>query len=58
MITYLIKDGLPKEKGNPSFLYLFGINCVNRKMEIYKYRGLVGGIKIENRRIIESNKRK
>ena len=34
VITYLMKDGLPKEQGNPSFLHLFGMNCVNLKIVI------------------------
>ncbi|SCK02064.1 Uncharacterised protein [uncultured Clostridium sp.] len=35
VITYLMTDGLPKEQGNPSFLYFFGMNCVNLKIVIY-----------------------
>lgn len=38
VITYLMKDGLPKEQGNPSFLYLLGINCVNLKNKCIKSR--------------------
>ncbi|MCI9978110.1 recombinase family protein [Clostridioides difficile] len=34
VITYLMKDGLPKQKGNPSFLHLLGMNCVNLKIVI------------------------
>ena len=34
VITYLMKDGLPKEQGNPSFLHLLGMNCVNLKIVI------------------------
>ena len=34
VLTYLMKDGLPKKQGNPSFLYLFGLNCVNLKIVI------------------------
>lgn len=34
VITYLMKDGLPKEQGNSSFLYLLGMNCVNLKIII------------------------
>lgn len=34
VITYLMKDGLPKEQGNPSFLHLIGLNCVNLKIVI------------------------
>jgi site-specific DNA recombinase len=34
VITYLMKDGLPKEKGNSSFLHLFGMNCMNFKLVI------------------------
>ncbi len=34
VITYLMKDGLPKEQGNPSFLHLLGMNCVNLKIKI------------------------
>ncbi|MCC0647370.1 hypothetical protein [Clostridioides sp. ZZV15-6598] len=38
VIIYLMKDGLPKEQGNPSFLYLLGINCVNLKSKYIKSR--------------------
>lgn len=34
VITYLMKDELSKEKGNPSFLHLIGMNCVNLKIVI------------------------
>ena len=34
VITYLKKDGLPNKHGNPSFLHLFGMNCVNFKIVI------------------------
>ncbi len=34
VITYLKKDGLPNKNGNPSFLHLFGINCINLKLII------------------------
>ena len=34
VITYLMKDRLPKEQGNLSFLHLFGMNCVNLKIVI------------------------
>lgn len=34
VITYLMKDRLPKEHGNLSFLYLLGMNCVNFKIVI------------------------
>ena len=34
VITYLMKDGLPKEQGNLSFLHLLGMNCVNLKIVI------------------------
>ena len=34
VITYLMKDRLPKEQGNLSFLYLLGMNCVNLKIVI------------------------
>ncbi|CEK30541.1 hypothetical protein JGS6364_11871 [[Clostridium] sordellii] len=34
VITYLMKDGLPKEQGNPYFLYLLGINNVSLKILI------------------------
>ena len=34
VITYLMKDRLPKEQGNLSFLHLLGMNCVNLKMVI------------------------
>ena len=34
VITYLMKDGLPKEQGNPSFLHLLGMDCVNLKIVI------------------------
>ncbi|MDU4414962.1 recombinase family protein [Paeniclostridium sordellii] len=34
VITYLMKDGLPKEQGNPSFLHLLGMNCINLKIVI------------------------
>ncbi|MGL6105026.1 recombinase family protein [Romboutsia sp.] len=34
VITYLMKDGLPKEQGNPSFLHLLGMNCVNLKIKV------------------------
>lgn len=32
VITYLMKDRLPKEQGNLSFLHLLGMNCVNLKI--------------------------
>ena len=32
--TYLMKDRLPKEQGNLSFLHLLGMNCVNLKIVI------------------------
>ncbi|MEG0181769.1 MAG: hypothetical protein RR657_07745, partial [Peptostreptococcaceae bacterium] len=34
VITYLMKDGLPKEQGNPSFLHLMAINHINFKVAI------------------------
>ena len=34
VITYLMKDRLPKEQGNLSFLHLLGMNCVNMKIVI------------------------
>lgn len=34
VITYLMKDRLPKEQGNLSFLHLLGMNCVNLKIVI------------------------
>ena len=34
VITYLMKDRLPKEQGNLSFLHLLGMNCVNFKIVI------------------------
>ena len=34
VITYLMKDGLPKEQGNPSFLHLLGMNCINLKIVV------------------------
>ena len=34
VITYLMKDRLPKEQGNLSFLRLLGMNCVNLKIVI------------------------
>ena len=34
VITYLMKDRLPKEQGNLSFLHLLGMNCVNLKIII------------------------
>ena len=34
VITYLMKDELPKLKGNSSFLHLLGMNCMNLKMVI------------------------
>ena len=34
VITYLMKDELPKLKGNSSFLHLLGFNCVNFKIII------------------------
>ena len=34
VITYLMKDRLPKEQGNLSFLHLLGMNCVNVKIVI------------------------
>lgn len=34
VITYLMKDGLPREQGNSSFLHLLGMNCVNLKIVI------------------------
>lgn len=34
VITYLMKDGLPKQKANPSFFNLLGIKCVNLKIVI------------------------
>lgn len=34
VITYLMKDRLPKEQGNLSFFHLIGMNCVNLKMII------------------------
>ena len=34
VITYLMKDRLPKEQGNLSFLYLLGMNCINLKIVI------------------------
>lgn len=34
VITYLMKDGLPKEQGKPSFLHFLGMNCVNIKIVI------------------------
>ena len=36
-----MKDGLSKEKGNTSFLCLFGLNCVNLKINIIKNGGWV-----------------
>lgn len=39
VITYLMTNGLPKEQGNPSFLHLFGMNCVNLKIVIYYNTG-------------------
>ncbi|MCC0704262.1 hypothetical protein IC213_14445 [Clostridioides sp. ES-S-0049-02] len=36
VIIYLMKDGLPKEQGNPSCLYLLEINCVNLKSKYIK----------------------
>ena len=32
MITYSKKDGLPNKQGNPYFLHLLGMNCVNLKI--------------------------
>lgn len=34
VITYLMKDGLPKQQANPSFLYMFGINSLSLKIVI------------------------
>ena len=34
VITYLMKDRLPKEQGNLSFLHLLGMNCINLKIVI------------------------
>ena len=34
VITYLMKDRLPKEQGNLSFLHLLGMHCVNFKIVI------------------------
>ena len=34
VITYLMKDRLPKEQGNLSFLHLLGMNCANLKIVI------------------------
>ena len=34
VITYLMKDRLPKEQGNLFFLHLLGMNCVNFKIVI------------------------
>ena len=34
VITYLMKDRLPKEQGNLSFLHLLGMNCANFKIVI------------------------
>ena len=34
VITYLMKDRLPKEQGNLSFLHLLGMNCVNVKLVV------------------------
>lgn len=34
VITYLMKDRLPKEQGNLSFLHFLGMNCVNLKIVI------------------------
>ena len=34
VIAYLMKDRLPKEQGNLSFLHLLGMNCVNLKIII------------------------
>ncbi len=34
VITYLIKDGLPKEQGNTSFLHFLGINYINLKIKV------------------------
>lgn len=34
IINYLIKDELPNRKGDSSFFYLFGMNCVNVKIVI------------------------
>lgn len=34
VITYLMKDRLPKEQGNLSFLHLLGMDCVNLKIVI------------------------
>ncbi|MCR1821638.1 hypothetical protein NSA58_02460 [Terrisporobacter sp. DSM 29186] len=34
VITYLIKDRLPKEQGNLSFLHLLVMNCLNLKIVI------------------------
>ncbi|MEN8079253.1 hypothetical protein ABFP60_20040 [Clostridioides difficile] len=39
VITYLMTNGLPKEQGNPAFLHLFGMNCVNLKIVIYYNTG-------------------
>lgn len=34
VITYLMKDELPKLKGNSSFLHLLGMNQINLKISI------------------------
>ena len=34
VIKYLIKDGLPKEQGNTSFLHFLGINYINLKIKV------------------------
>ena len=34
VITYLMKDRLPKEQGNLSFLHLLGMNCFSLKIVI------------------------